>query len=44
MEETAAQRDARNLIETINREHTLNGAVIGTRFENLLSNCLEVYC
>ena len=37
-----AQRDAKDLIERIAREHTLNGAIIGTRFELLVSNCLEM--
>ncbi|KAF2812279.1 uncharacterized protein BDZ99DRAFT_518138 [Mytilinidion resinicola] len=40
--ETPGQRDARCLIEKIGREHILNGAIKGTRFELLVSNCLEI--
>jgi hypothetical protein len=40
--ETSAQRDARTLIEKISREHTLGGNIIGTRFEVLVTNCLEM--
>ncbi|KAF1996938.1 hypothetical protein P154DRAFT_607356 [Amniculicola lignicola CBS 123094] len=40
--ETPGQRDARCLIEKIGREHTLSGAIKGTRFELLVNNCLEI--
>jgi hypothetical protein len=39
---TPAQREARCLIEEIHREHTLDGKILGTRFELLISNCLEM--
>ncbi|KAF2129618.1 hypothetical protein P153DRAFT_431538 [Dothidotthia symphoricarpi CBS 119687] len=37
----AMQSEARCLIERINREYTLNAAIIGKRFESLVSSCLE---
>jgi hypothetical protein len=33
---------ARALIESIVRENTLDGRIVGTRLESLLTNCLEM--
>jgi hypothetical protein len=37
-----AEYEARQLIETIARDHTLDGAIFGTKFESLVNNCLEM--
>ncbi|UPL03056.1 hypothetical protein LCI18_013990 [Fusarium solani-melongenae] len=36
------QQSQRRPVERIGRDHALDGAIIGTRFESLLSNCLEI--
>jgi hypothetical protein len=36
------QHVAQCLVEKINREHTLDGAILGTSVELLMSNCLEM--
>jgi hypothetical protein len=40
---TAAQREARALVDQIKREYTLDVVVIGTRFEALVTKFLEMY-
>lgn len=40
--EAAAQREARRLIDRIESDYTLDRAVVGPRFEALVSNSLEV--
>lgn len=40
---TEARRKARQLINNIAQEHTLNGAIFGTQLELLVNNCLETY-
>ncbi|KAH7337370.1 hypothetical protein BKA66DRAFT_448585 [Pyrenochaeta sp. MPI-SDFR-AT-0127] len=42
MTEKVAQGVARQLIERIAREHTLNGTIFGPRFESLVNNCREI--
>ncbi|KAI3318140.1 hypothetical protein HD806DRAFT_549483 [Xylariaceae sp. AK1471] len=39
--ESSSRHNARRLIESISRELTLDGAIIGTRLESLVSGCLE---
>ena len=41
--EVSTQRDARLLIERINREYTFDGLITGTKLEVLVNNCLGVY-
>jgi len=42
--EPSAKRDAaRSLIKRISREHNLDGAISGTKFGVLVTNCLEMY-
>lgn len=38
-----ARRKARQLIDNIAQDHTLNGTISGTKFELLANNCLEMY-
>jgi hypothetical protein len=37
-----ARRKARQLINNIAQEHTLNGAIFGTQLELLVNNCLDM--
>jgi hypothetical protein len=40
---TAIQGKARQLINSIAKENTLNGTIFGTQLEQVINNCLEMY-
>jgi hypothetical protein len=37
------QGKARQLINSIANEHTLDGTIFGTQLEQVINNCLEMY-